>query len=327
MDDLRCDTEVFKYYSSITEKSVEWLWYPYIPYGKISILQGDPGEGKSTLMLHIAALLTKGQPMPNELKPSSPENVVYQCSEDDIADTIKPRLIEAGADCEKVAYIVDDDGSLTLDDSRIETTIAKTGARLFIIDPIQSYLIQDGGMHNAGKMRSLLGKLSVVAAKYKCAIVLIGHMNKASSNKSLYRGLGSIDIAAIARSVLMICRDTEDTDNRYLVQIKSSLAPEGEPVGFRFDRERGFLWCNNNDRSKVELSHYDKKLYYKHNEVSDSIIVLLRNGPLPSAEIFARYNDINVSERTLYTIKKELRIHSFRENNVWYWKLPDTEVE
>ena len=93
------------------------------------------------------------------------------------------------------------------------------------------------------------------------------------------------------------------------------------------DRERGFLWCNNNDRSKVELSHYDKKLYYKHNEVSDSIIVLLRNGPLPSAEIFARYNDINVSDRTLYTIKKELRIHSFRENNVWYWKLPDTEVE
>ena len=138
VDDLRKDAEVFKYYSSITEKSVEWLWYPYIPYGKITLLQGDPGEGKSTLMLRIAALLTKGQPMPNEINPSSSQNVVYQCSEDDIADTIKPRLIEAGADCDKVAYIVDDNSSLTLDDSRIETTIIETGARLFIICTIQS---------------------------------------------------------------------------------------------------------------------------------------------------------------------------------------------
>ena len=110
-----------------------WLWYPYIPYGKLTILQGDPGEGKSTFILNIAALLTRGKNMPDGFRVPSPQRVVYQTAEDNIADTVKPRLIEAGADCDMIAYIVDDDIPLTLEDSRIEKVIEQTGARLFIL--------------------------------------------------------------------------------------------------------------------------------------------------------------------------------------------------
>lgn len=124
----------YEYFSSVTQHKVEWLWYPYIPYGKLTILQGDPGEGKSTFMLNVAALLTRGKNMPDGYQVKEPQKVVYQTAEDNLADTVKPRLIAAGADCNRIAYIVDEEEPLTLMDSRIESVIQQTKARLFIYD-------------------------------------------------------------------------------------------------------------------------------------------------------------------------------------------------
>ena len=223
----------YEYFSSVTQRKVEWLWYPYIPYGKLTILQGDPGEGKSTFMLNIAALLTRGKNMPDGYHVSKPQRVVYQTAEDNLADTVKPRLVSAGADCNKIAYIIDEENPLTLEDSRIESVIEQTQARLFILDPLQAYLSQDSDMFSAGKMRGQLKQIADIAAKYNCAVVVIGHMNKSSGEKNLYRGLGSIDIAAIARSVLMISRDKSDPAVRYMFPVKSSLAPEGSAIGLK----------------------------------------------------------------------------------------------
>ena len=113
----------YEYFSSVTQRKVEWLWYPYIPYGKITVIQGDPGEGKSTFILNIAALLTKGKAMPDGFRVSGVQKVIYQTAEDNLADTVKPRLLAAGADCNQVAYIIDEDASLTLENSRIEEVI------------------------------------------------------------------------------------------------------------------------------------------------------------------------------------------------------------
>lgn len=315
---------IYSYYSNIKKKEIDWLWYPYIPYGKLTLLQGDPGEGKSTFMLQVAALLTKGSPLPDGYSVPEPVNVVYQCSEDDVADTIKPRLMSAGADCSKVAYIIDDDGSLNLEDTRIETTIAQTNARLFILDPLQSYLSQDSDMQQMGRMRVILGKLAVIAAKYKCAIVLIGHMNKTSSAKNMYRGLGSIDINAIARSVLMIVRDQYTPQSRYMIQIKSSLAPEGEGVGFRLDKQVGFQWSSDiyQESMETEPEHASNE---KRSTYSDVLIEMLADGPMPSVELLELFTNLNVSKRTLYTLKKELGIISFRKEGIWYWELPSLE--
>ena len=160
MNTINSGHSVFKYYSSVVPKQVEWLWYPYIPYGKLTIIQGDPGEGKSTFILNIAAALSTGGSLPDGSSFELPQNVVYQCAEDDAEDTIKPRLIAAGADCDRIAYIVDDNRELNVADDRIELTIRQTNARLFILDPLQSYLTQEGDMCSMGHMRSLLGNLS-----------------------------------------------------------------------------------------------------------------------------------------------------------------------
>lgn len=169
-----------EYYSQVRARRVEWLRYPYVPYGKLTVIQGDPGEGKSTLILNIAALLSTGKPMPDGSLVESPQTIIYQCAEDSVEDTVKPRLVTAGADCDKIAFIVEDDIALTLTDERIENAIKQTGARLVILDPIQAFIPPDSDMLNATKMRSTMRKLTGVAEKYQCAIVLIGHMNNAS---------------------------------------------------------------------------------------------------------------------------------------------------
>lgn len=308
---------VFEFYASVKEQKVEWLWYPYIPYGKLTLLEGDPGEGKSTFMLHIAARLTRSQDMPDGFKVEKPEYVIYQCNEDDVADTIKPRLKSADADCSKVAYIIDDNSSLTLNDKRITEVLEKTKAWLLILDPFQSFLIQDGDLHSVGRMRTTLGNLSVIASKYRCAVVLIGHMNKSSSGKSLYRGLGSIDIAAIARSVLMVTRDEDDPEIRYMIPIKSSLAPEGPEISFRMNKDIGFQWLKNKQK--------DHKKRLKKSDVAEIIINMLEYGELSSGVILQKIQELGVSERTLYSLKKELGIKSFRKKGIWYWQLPDTD--
>ena len=315
------DDNQYEYYSSVKPHKVEWLWYPYIPYGKITVLQGDPGEGKSTFILNVAALLTRGGQMPDGFRIPSPQNVVYQTAEDNIADTVKPRLLEACADCSRVAYIIEDDNPLTLEDVRIEKVIKETGARLFILDPLQGYLSQDYDIGNAGRMRSQLKRLSVIASKYRCAVVIVGHMNKASGEKNLYRGLGSIDIAAIARSVLMISRDQENPAVRYMFPVKSSLAPEGEAIAFSLSRI-GFCWLGRREIDTESLK--EKTTFVNKKEMAMRIISsALADRDIPGKYIISRLKLMNVSERTINTAKKELGIISYRSDNEWYWRLPD----
>lgn len=226
----------------VEAKEVDWLWYPYIPYGKLTIVQGDPGEGKTTMVLQLAALLSKGEKLPCDEKERTPVNVIYQTAEDGLADTVKPRLEAAGADCSRVLVIDECEAELSMTDERIEQALKKTGAKVLILDPIQAYLGANVDMHRANEIRPVMKRLGDMAEKYGCAILLIGHMNKASGSKSTYRGLGSIDFQATARSVLVVGRVKDDPTLRVMAHDKSSLAPEGTSVAFRLDKENGFRW-------------------------------------------------------------------------------------
>ena len=310
----------YEYFSSVTQHKVEWLWYPYIPYGKLTILQGDPGEGKSTFMLNVAALLTRGKNMPDGYQVKEPQKVVYQTAEDNLADTVKPRLIAAGADCNRIAYIVDEEEPLTLMDSRIESVIQQTKARLFILDPLQAYLTQDSDMFSAGKMRGQLKRIADIAAKYKCAVVIIGHMNKTSGEKNLYRGLGSIDIAAIARSVLMISRDKADPTVRYMFPVKSSLAPEGEPIGFELDKEKGFHWMGKCQINIEELLAVEKSTAKKDVAV-EYLQTLLAVEDLPSTYIYEKMKEYGIAKRTVQEAKKIAEISAYKKGKIWYWHM------
>ena len=202
-------------YSDVQATSVRWLWYPFIAVGKITLLQGDPGDGKSTMMMHLIAELSKGGTLPDGKTIGMPQRSIYQCSEDGISDTIKPRLEKCGADCRNVAFINEETYSgLTLDDERIRQAIIEFRPRLVVIDPIQAYLGSDSDLQIAGRARRLMQRLGMWASMYDCAIVLIGHLNKKEGTKGLYRSLGSIDVVAAARSVLQVERDAEKSDIR-----------------------------------------------------------------------------------------------------------------
>lgn len=244
-------------------EQIEWLFYPFIPFGKVTIIQGDPGEGKTTMVLQIIAKLTKGEAifprqeqkieekngaeMPVDSNVDNlmePVNVIYQTAEDGLGDTIKPRLLAAGADCSRVLVIDDREQPLTMLDIRLEEAIVQTKARLVVLDPIQGFLGAEVDMHRANEIRPLMKRVAVLAEKYHCAIILIGHMNKNSNGKSSYRGLGSIDFQAAARSVLIVGRIKDEPEVRVVCHVKSSLAPEGKSIAFRLDKDNGFEWMN-----------------------------------------------------------------------------------
>ena len=293
--------------SDVELTPVEWLWKPYLPFGKLSVLQGNPGEGKTYFAMHLAAACTNGKLLPN-MERMEPFNVIYQTAEDGLGDTVKPRLIEAGADLDRVLVIDDSDVQLTLSDERIEKAIIENNARLVIIDPIQAYLGADVDMNRANEVRPIFMRLGQVAQRTGCAILLIGHLNKAAGMQSLQRGLGSIDIAAAVRSVMFIGKLKHDPTMRILTHEKSSLAPPGASLAFSLGDEGGFRWVGEYDITADEmLSGIDPQRETKTQQAKDLICTLLAGGKqVHSEDIDKAALERGIPGRTVRDAKREL---------------------
>ena len=293
--------------SDVELTPVEWLWKPYLPFGKLSVLQGNPGEGKTYFAMHLAAACTNGKLLPN-MESMEPFNVIYQTAEDGLGDTVKPRLIEAGADLDRVLVIDDSDVQLTLSDERIEKAIIENNARLVIIDPIQAYLGADVDMNRANEVRPIFMRLGQVAQRTGCAILLIGHLNKAAGMQSLQRGLGSIDIAAAVRSVMFIGKLKHDPTMRILTHEKSSLAPPGASLAFSLGDESGFRWVGEYDITADEmLSGIELQRETKTQQAKDLICTLLVGGKqVLSEDIDKAALERGIPGRTVRDAKREL---------------------
>ena len=293
--------------SDVELTPVDWLWKPYLPFGKLSVLQGNPGEGKTYFAMHLAAACTNGKLLPN-MERMEPFNVIYQTAEDGLGDTVKPRLIEAGADLDRVLVIDDSDVQLTLSDERIEKAIIENNARLVIIDPIQAYLGADVDMNRANEVRPIFMRLGQVAQRTGCAILLIGHLNKAAGMQSLQRGLGSIDIAAAVRSVMFIGKLKHDPTMRILTHEKSSLAPPGVSLAFSLGDEGGFRWVGEYDITADEmLSGIEPQRETKTQQAKDLICALLAGGKqVLSEDIDKAALERDIPGRTVRDAKREL---------------------
>lgn len=293
--------------SDVELTPVDWLWKPYLPFGKLSVLQGNPGEGKTYFAMHLAAACTNGKLLPN-MERMEPFNVIYQTAEDGLGDTVKPRLIEAGADLDRVLVIDDSEVQLTLSDERIEKAIIENNARLVIIDPIQAYLGADVDMNRANEVRPIFMRLGQVAQRTGCAILLIGHLNKAAGMQSLQRGLGSIDIAAAVRSVMFIGKLKHDPTMRILTHEKSSLAPPGVSLAFSLGDEGGFRWVGEYDITADEmLSGIEPQRETKTQQAKDLICALLAGGKqVLSEDIDKAALERGIPGRTVRDAKREL---------------------
>ena len=308
--------------SEVQQTEVDWLWYPYIPFGKLTIIQGNPGEGKTFFAMQLAAACTNRKFLP-QMEPFEPFNMIFQTAEDGLGDTVKPRLLSAEADLERVLVIDDTDNPLTLADERIENAIRENNARLVIIDPLQAFLGANVDMNRANEVRPIFRRLAEVAQATNCAIVMIGHLNKASGSQSTYRGLGSIDITAVVRSLLFIGKVRTDPTTRVIVHEKSSLAPPGQSLAFSLGDEKGFRWIGAYDISAEDLlaGGEGSKTELKQEQAVKLIEEFLSEGRKVSiAEINKEATERGISERTVRLARNSMgdKIACERQGKDWW---------
>lgn len=308
----------------VQPEPVQWLWKPYIPLGKITVLQGDGGDGKTTTATAIAAAISRGEALPGNCDGAEPAHVIVQNTEDGLSDTIVPRLAQFGADTGRVHFIDEDECELSLVDERIEKTIIRTGAKLCVLDPIQAYL---GGanMNSANGVRPLMKQLGAVAARTECAMLLVGHLSK-KGGRAQYRGLGSVDIPAAARSVLTVGRIDVDDNMRAIVHNKSNLSAPGASLAFGLDPAGGFTWLGEYDITIDELLNGKKKPESQFARARRLIETALANGPVLSADMMQMAEEQGISPKTLNRAKDALGVISVKRGERWYWELP-IEVE
>ena len=313
----------------IQTEEVEWLWHPYVALGKLTLLEGDPGIGKSWITLALATAVSLGHGLP-EQAPGDPHNVIVASAEDGLGDTIRPRLNAMGAD---VARIYAVDGAVTLDDegfTKLENYICQQKPKLLIIDPLVAYLGASVDIHRANEPRSIMARLAKLAENYHLAIIPVRHLTKGGQNKAIYRGLGSIDFTAACRSVLLAGCDAADGQKRAIVPIKSNLAQTGPSVGYELTNN-SFYWTGESSLTAAQILAADSGAC--GSELDEAITFLrdeLAAGPAPARDIYHDAKGTEISKRTLHRAKSKLRIISRRHGEpgkrgggTWNWELPE----
>lgn len=311
--------------SEVAPGQVEWLFEPYLAIGKTSLIEGEPGIGKSFLSQAIAgAISLGGNALPGQLT-GTPAKVLLMSAEDDLADTIRPRFEKMDADLNmifvpKEIFTLDEKGFQTL-----ERLIKKESPRLVVIDPMTPFLPGKADTNKASDMRPWFKELGRLARVYECSIVITRHLSKNKEQTGISRGLGSIDISAAVRSILQVTHDESDKGLKRVTHIKSNIGMKGSPFGYRLDGGR-FSWVYNlaedstseNDEPQGEL---DRACSYLREA--------LEPGPLHALEVLKQASDLGLSKSTLNRAKKKVGVLSKRQTEegevtVWLWYLPGT---
>lgn len=333
------NTPVIVRLADVEPEEVDWLWQPYIPLGKLTLLEGDPGLGKTWLALQMASIISNGDPFPGDggipKVRRDPASIVYMTAEDGLADTLRPRLDKAGANVRNIYALTGQQDNkqhkaVSLSDLNIiEETIKQTKAILVVIDPLQAYLGGNVDMHRANEVRPILSGLAGLAEKYKVAMLCIRHLGKSQKDRALYRGLGSIDFAAAARSVLMVGEDPQNEHRRIMAHCKSSLAAKGVSIAFELSNE-GFQWSGTSTLTAEDLlaAPRDDEEKSAMDEATEFLREALADGERPAVEILTEAKKSGLSERTLYramatkiAVTKKRYGKNTKGGGVWTWKL------
>jgi hypothetical protein len=314
--------------SDVQPETLQWLWKNRIPLGKLTIIDGDPGLGKSHLTMDMAARVSTGTPFYGG-DAREPAGVILLSAEDGLEDTIHPRLVAAGADLSRVHAFKDVAGpkedeafpSFPKDADLLRDEIKDREARLVVIDPLMAYLGGSVNSFSDQEVRRALAPLAKTAQETRCAIVMVRHLNKKTDASALYRGGGSIGIIGAARAAFLLAEDPEDSECRVLASTKSNLGRLAPALRFRLVEgapgKAHIEWVGECDHSPDDLladtlNDKDEGLL---PQLKDWLASVLREGPQPVQDILARQqaNNIPGSRRTLERAKKALGVRSQRE--------------
>ena len=312
-------------YSSVPDETPSWLMYPYIPFGMITVVHGYPGSGKSSMLLDLVARATRGEVLPDGSRLPGPIAAVYQCTESGSLSVTKQMLVNAGADIDRVASI---GGSfLTINDVRLQRAVKELDAKILVIDPLQNFFESD--MTNAQSVRRELDAIGRFAVETGCAVILIGHFTKKETSEAQYQGMGSADLAAIARSILHVRRMSERSPLRFIRQVKCNIAPEGEDFGFELVGLGTVKWIGPIDADETEELEIEVKTSRstKLNAAMDYLYTLLENNDLNSLDAMEQMKAQGFSTATIRRAKQELGVKSVRmPSQNWAWRLYHEET-
>lgn len=310
-------------FDDVKTEQPKWIWYPYIPLGTIVLLVGDPGVGKTYIALWIASILSNGGRFPfdtnNQNEDFGPSNIIFQNGEDGVSYTLKQRLELLKADSKHIFMIDESDSMFRLDDLILfEESLKRLSPKLVIIDPIQRYIPDGKSMDKANDVRSTLSPIRDLAEKYNCTIIIIMHRNKGNKTPSLYRALGSIDFVGTARSMLTV---EENNSKKYIHHTKSSMGIMGKSIQYEITNH-GIEIIDAISPSELE-DNQDRKL----DKAIDFLKKSLKDGYMPSLELFYQAEEQEISKSTLKRAKKKLGIEVLQHNNKWYTCLNKDEVK
>jgi hypothetical protein len=309
--------------ADIEPEPVEWLWHPYIPFGKLTSVEGDPGVGKSWLTMALAAQLSRGAKLPGAGRTAAPGTVLLLTAEDGAGDTIRPRLDALGADVSRVHAITEPLAFTSQGTTKLKAEISRLGAVLVIIDPIVAYLPDRTDMNSASAVRPVLARLARLAEETGAAIVFVRHLSKSAKDKPMYRGLGSIDFTAACRSVLMVGADPNDASKRVVAHAKSNLAQMGPSQAYSIKGGR-FAWAGRSSLSAEDLGGPppDADQRSAREEAQEFLLQTLAEGPKPALDVFADADKLRISRATLRRAKRDLGVAADKTPNHWEWSLP-----
>lgn len=338
---------VLKRLSEIAPQQIEWLWPGRIALGKLTMIAGDPGLGKSLLTAAIAAIVSRGYEWPLENLLAQVGSIVLLSAEDDAADTIRPRLDAAGADCNRIHIleaVQEEDGegkstervfSLKRDLEVLEETLATLpDCRLVVIDPISAYL-EGTDSHKNADIRGLLAPLAKLASKHKVAIILVQHLNKNSGESAMYRAMGSVAFIAAARAGFIVTKDKNNPSRRLVMPIKNNLAKEGTGLAY------SVLTADNGapvigwETEPVEMTADEALSMPKPDDeeqtATDWAIEMLKmtlaDGPLPVLEIRKQLKAMGITDKMQRTAREKLGVVTTKSGfeSGWIWSLPGHE--
>lgn len=333
--------------AEVAPQEVQWLWPGRIPLGRLTILDGDPGTGKSTLSLDLAARVSRGDSMPDGSPGlGAPAGVILLTCEDGLADTIRPRLDAAGADCARVHVRLWVEGGreeggrpvrrlpTVRDVLVLEGDIRTKGARLLIIDPLVAYLGGADG-HRDAEVRGALAGIAELAERTGCAILAIRHLRKTPGGNPLYAGGGSIAFIAAARSALLLARDPEDPSGERLVlaATKHTLCRRPPSLALRVVEQSGggtgleWLGESGMDAERL-LEREDREERTAREEAVEWLRAALAQGPRPAREVQREAQADGIAERTLQRARKALGVVAERVGEVgkgqrWEWRFSE----
>ena len=319
---------------TVQPTKVSWLWEPYVPVGKLALLDGDPGIGKSWVALSLAASVSRGRSFADDRRHGSrPRSVLYVAAEDDPADTLRPRLESVDADLSRVFVMSADavwhgEGGLGFI-RRVDQHLGRTRAQLLVIDPLHAVLGSVGATQQ-GSVRQFLMCLGDVASRRSCAVLCIRHRGKSRRQGAIHSGLGSVDFVAAARSVLLACRHPADPTRVVIAQAKSSLGPQDASHVFAIFQP-GVDWCGRLEVSADDLVSGVTSL--PRSGAAEFLRAQLENVEQASTDVFRAGRDAGFSERTLRRAKRTLRIEAVRRaqrdaprgSGQWVWRLIDQD--